>query len=94
MSCDGSLVTANFAGLMARKLDSGLQVVVPPGQLCYFLPLKGKKLKKVVFPESQEPQPLVFKPYDVYRVKHQEPLGILQFVTVNPVVKLEWRYQE
>ncbi len=91
VSCDGSLVTSNFSCLLSKKVDTGLQVVVPPGHLCYFLPLKGKKLKKVVLPESESPQPLILKPYDVYRVKYEEPLGILQFVTVNPFVKLEWK---
>ena len=90
VNCDGRVVSCNLAGLMPRKLHTGLQIVVPRGQVCYFMPTKGKKLKKVMLEYKPYPQPLVLKPYNVYRMKREEVLGELHFVTVHPFVTLKW----
>jgi len=43
-----------------------------------------------MFEDKPYPQPLILKPYDVYRMKRDEVLGVLQFVTVHPFVTLKW----
>jgi hypothetical protein len=91
VSCDGMTVNSCIAGLVPRKLDTGIRVVVPQNQLCYFLPINERKFKKVIFSPSPAPQPLYLKSYSGARLKKDKLLGVIQFVTVNRAIKLEWQ---
>ena len=93
LSCDGKAVTANFSGLVPKTWDTGIQVVVPEGQMCLFLPKNSRKFKRKTFSAKaeDEPQTLVIKSLvPEMKMKQGRVIGFFYFFTLAPSPKLEW----
>lgn len=95
LSCDGKNVISNFCGIVPKKWDTTIQVVVPEGQMCLFIPKNGRKFKKTVLSSSLEPQPLIIKSLlPEMKMRQNRVIGSLYFFTLAPSPKLEWKCDE
>lgn len=94
LSCDGKTVTANFNGIVPKTWDTGIQVVVPEGQMCLFLPKNSRKFKRRTFSAGapgDEPQTLVIKSVvPEMKMRQGRVVGFFYFFTLAPFPKLEW----
>lgn len=101
VSCDGKTVYPESNGHVVTKVwDTGIRVVVPPNQFCWFLPTS--EFKQVVLQslsdQPEEPQPLILtckKPQ--VRLRQGRPIGALQFLqALKPAtsVILQWEHKE
>ena len=59
VNCDGSGVFPDFTGPVPKVWDTGIYIVVPEDQFCWFLPANTNKWKQVLLRASPDPQPLV-----------------------------------
>lgn len=91
VTSDGCQVAAAFTGPVSTKFDTGIQVIVPPGQLCQFVP-SSKKIRPVILKHNPDPQSLVLrsKGGSLLYLRAGKPLGNLYFLTLAPFPKIEW----
>lgn len=91
LSCDGVTVTSNFNGMVPKTWDTGIQVLVPEGQMCLFLPKNSRKFKRRTF--SAGAHTLVIKSLvPEMKMKQGRVIGCFYFFTLAPLPKLEWNY--
>lgn len=87
----------DFTGPVPKVWDTGIYIVVPEDQFCWFLPANTNKWKQVLLRASPDPQPLVLtgrSRVQRYQVKKGKLLGSLHFlkgIEVEKSVKLEWK---
>jgi hypothetical protein len=94
LSSDGQHLTSNFNGIVPRKWATGIEVLVPEGQVCMFFPKNSTKFKRTVLTFKETPQPLVIKSVQPeMRMRENRVLGALYFFTLAPSPKIEWRYK-
>ena len=96
VTCDGGgLLTAESTGLVPKLWDTGLQVFVPDGYFCWFVPTVAGKWKQFILKADVEPQTLFLKSkLPVLKVKQGKELGKLHFLKSLDMVKsvkLEWK---
>jgi hypothetical protein len=104
VNCDGSKVYPEFSGhIVTKTWDTGIRVVVPPDQFCWFLPADTSKFRQVVLPfvpenmDQQQPLILTCKKKLQVRVKQGKALGTLHFfkaIEAAHSIKLEWDHKE
>ena len=91
VTCDGVNVYATVSGVAPQQWDSTLQIVVPPGQVCLFVPTNPRKKKQVLLRPSPDPQPLIITSYNkVQHIVANKTLGTLLFLFTAPTPKLQW----